>query len=207
MEFMKDILEKGGPVMWPLLVCSLVSLTFVIERVIFWCRFALRRDRSVEEKIFSLCEDGNFEAADEESTRSQDAYSRILSAGIRHRQHGMEEAVQVEAGRQVDRMKQGLGVLDTIVTLAPLLGILGTVTGIIESLDLLGESGAQDPRAVTGGIAEALITTATGLIVAVITLVPYNFLVARVQREARRIEEISARFYVVCRRHFRGQDH
>jgi len=84
-------------------------------------------------------------------------------------------------------MKAGLPVLDTIVTMAPLLGILGTVIGIIASFDLLGAAGIEDPKAVTGGIAQALISTAAGLTVALVTLVPFNYFVARTQREAERI--------------------
>jgi biopolymer transport protein ExbB len=106
----------------------------------------------------------------------------------------------VQANQEVERMKKGLGFLDTIVTMAPLLGILGTVLGIIQSFDLLGSTGIQDPKAVTSGIAQALITTAAGLTVALLTLVPFNYFVSRVEASARRIAKIGTQFEVACRR-------
>ena len=87
-------------------------------------------------------------------------------------------------------MKRYLSVLDTIITAAPLLGILGTVSGIIISFDLLGDAGIEDPKAVTGGIAQALITTATGLSIAIVTLLPYNALTRKVEKVTRHIEQL-----------------
>jgi biopolymer transport protein ExbB len=89
------------------------------------------------------------------------------------------------------RMTRYMGVLDTIITLAPLLGILGTVLGIIDSFDLLGARGARDPMAVTGGIARALITTATGLGIAILTLIPYNYFRAKSENALNEIEEVA----------------
>ena len=108
--------------------------------------------------------------------------------------------MQVAAENEIARMKRGLNVLDTIITMAPLLGILGTVLGIIESFDLLGMSGIEDPKAVTGGIAQALITTATGLSIALATLVPFNYLVSRVQKATKGLENVTTRFEVAYRR-------
>ncbi len=93
-------------------------------------------------------------------------------------------------------MKRGLSVLDTIITLSPLLGILGTVAGIIISFDLLGAAGLEDPTAVTGGIAQALITTATGLAIAIVALLPYNTLTRKVEKVTRHLEQLIT-FYEV----------
>ncbi len=87
----------------------------------------------------------------------------------------------------------GMNILDTIITMAPLLGILGTVLGIIESFDLLSLSGIQDPKAVIGGISQALITTASGLTVALATLIPFNYYSVRVGRATRRLEKTGTR--------------
>ena len=106
----------------------------------------------------------------------------------------MRESIEIAAEDEMERMKQGLNVLDTIITLAPLLGILGTVLGIISSFELLGDSGIEDPKAVTGGIAQALITTAAGLSIALVTLVPFNYFVAKVNKAAKEINKMTARF-------------
>ncbi|RMG60926.1 MAG: MotA/TolQ/ExbB proton channel family protein, partial [Deltaproteobacteria bacterium] len=102
-------------------------------------------------------------------------------------------AFEVAAQEEIEKMKRGLSVLDTIVTLGPLLGILGTVLGIIESFHLLGAMGIENPRAVTGGIAQALITTAFGLSVAIVSLIPFNIFVSKVERAASEMEKVGAR--------------
>jgi biopolymer transport protein ExbB len=125
---------------------------------------------------------------------SLDYVTRILVSGLNHRHQGLRESIEIAAEDEMERMKQGLNVLDTIITLAPLLGILGTVLGIISSFELLGDSGIEDPKAVTGGIAQALITTAAGLSIALVTLVPFNYFVAKVNKAAKEINKVAARF-------------
>lgn len=197
---LQNLFERGGPIMWPLVGCSLVSVTITIERVIFWWRQKRAFSSDRIERMLALAAAGDYgEAASADGT-GRDAASAVLAAGLTHREHGLTEAMQVEAGMRVEAMKQGLAVLDTIVTMAPLLGILGTVLGIIASFDLLGASGIEDPKAVTGGIAQALITTATGLAVAIVTLIPLNYFIARTQRETRRLEQLATQLEVAYRR-------
>jgi biopolymer transport protein ExbB len=200
MQFLQNLFERGGPLMWPLLGCSMIAVTVVLERCVFWLALRLRVNRSAVERVFELTEARRYADALEVRRVGRDPVGAVLLAGLRHRHHGLSEAMQVEAETQVDRMKQGLSILDTIVTLAPLLGILGTVSGIIESFELLGTSGIEDPQAVTGGIAEALITTAAGLAVAIVTLIPLNTFMARLQREARRLQQTATQFEVAYRR-------
>ena len=199
MEAVGDLFARGGPVMWPLFLCSLASLTVTIERLIFWSRDRFQRDDELVEKVFTLTVAGRFVEALEEGKGSFNSCVRMLLSGLKHREHGFSEAMQVEAENEIERMKSGLGVLDTIVTMAPLLGILGTVLGIIDSFDLLGASGIEDPKAVTGGIAQALITTATGLSIAIVTLIPLNYFISRVQRASRKLEQIGTEFEVAYR--------
>jgi len=185
--FLIALIERGGPVMWPLLLCSLLSVTIVLDRVRFWIR--LRRARA-DDRIAGILEHARSNACAEAialASGSSDAAVRVLVAGLNARASAPSEAMSTAASDEVSRMKAGLPVLDTIVTMAPLLGILGTVIGIIASFDLLGAAGIEDPKAVTGGIAQALISTAAGLTVALVTLVPFNYFVARTQREAERI--------------------
>ncbi len=200
MEFIQDVLKRGGPVMWPLLLCSVISVTVTIERILFWWREKRRQTRTDINQIFLKAEEGRYDTIAGMDCRKLDAAARMVRAGAMERSHGVIEAMEVEAGNEMGRMKLGLPVLDTIVTVAPLLGILGTVVGIIDSFELLSESGIEDPRTVTRGIAQALITTATGLTVAIITLIPYNYFVAKTEGEARRLEKIATQFGIVSKK-------
>lgn len=200
MGYAEELFVKGGPVMWPLLVCSIVSLTLTVERLIFWVRQGMTRDDELTSKVFSLTERCDYDGAIAAGRESGDVSVRVLVAGLEHKDHGLAEVMEMQAYREVGRMKKGLAVLDTIITMAPMLGILGTVTGIIKSFNLLGASGIDDPRAATSGLAEALITTAAGLIVALITLVPFNYFVARAQAASRMIEQTGTQFQMVYRK-------
>ena len=111
------------------------------------------------------------------TTCSRDATAGVLVQGLEHRSHGLSEGLQIAAQDELERMRRGMSFLDTIVTVTPLLGILGTVTGVIGAFESLGGGHVQDPvavKAVTEGIAKALITTAAGLTVAIPTLLVYN---------------------------------
>jgi len=198
--------QKGGPLMWPLLVCSLVSLTVTIERLLFWWRLRRGRDDGLLEDILVHTEAGDFASAVTAGGGTRDCAVRALAAGLAHRAHGLAEGLQVAAEDEIASMRRGMNVLDTIVTLAPLLGILGTVLGIIESFDVLAEAGIGDPRAVTGGIAKALITTAAGLSVAIMTLIPYNWLISVVERATRRLESATTRLEVAYRKGLEKSD-
>ena len=197
---MYDIFVKGGPLMWPLLFCSLVSLTISVERGLFWWRRDRRKNDKLIEDILSHTEKGDLNAALSIGNDTPAPVARILVSGLVHRDYGLRESMEAAAVNEIEWMKRGLNIMDTIITMAPLLGILGTVLGIIESFDLLGMSGIEDPKAVIGGIAQALITTAAGLLVAIITLMPFNYLVAKVQKTTRYLENITSRFEVAYRR-------
>jgi biopolymer transport protein ExbB len=105
----------------------------------------------------------------------------------------VSKALEVAAQGEVPVLKKRLGILDTIVTLAPLLGLLGTVIGMIGSFDIMSVGGIGQPHAVTGGVAEALIATATGLLIAILTLVPYNYFSTLAEREMEEIEHYGSR--------------
>ncbi|MBN1670429.1 MAG: MotA/TolQ/ExbB proton channel family protein [Kiritimatiellae bacterium] len=205
MMFVRDLFVRGGPIMWPLLVCSLVSLTITIERILFlWRERSRAHHDGLVHQILGRVEKGAYDQALALQGARVGAAARILLAGLADREHGLHESLELAAEAEIERMKRGLPILDTVITMAPLLGILGTVTGIIDSFDLLGKSGIQDPKAVTGGIAQALITTAAGLAIALITLVPFNYLVARVQRAARHFAQVATQLEMAYRR---GRDH
>jgi biopolymer transport protein ExbB len=194
---MIEMFIKGGPVMYPLLLCSVISLSVIIERLFFWIGVDRARSRALLEEVLELCPQGDWEAVRLKASGSKNYVIRVLISGILHRDYSLSKAMESAAADEVTRMGHFMGVLDTMITIAPLLGILGTVTGIINSFDMLGTQGAENPQAVTAGIAEALITTAAGLIIAIATLVPFNLFNARIERATRTIEKYATSFEIV----------
>jgi len=193
---MYELMLKGGIIMWPLLACSIVALAVVFERLLFWLLIGIRKNQSLINRIFTLTEAGDFDTAIQKGKTSSCLVCRILTSGLAHRNYGLVQSLEAAATQEIEKMKRNLSILDTIITLAPLLGILGTVSGIIISFDLLGEAGIEDPKAVTGGIAQALITTATGLAIAIVALLPYNALVRKVEKVTRHLGQLVT-FYEV----------
>lgn len=187
---MYELMIKGGPVMWPLLACSVLALAVVFERLLFWLIISRRKNQNLINRIFTLTETGDFETAIQEGEGSQCLVCRILTSGLAHRNYGLVQSLEAAAMQEIEGMKRYLSVLDTVITLAPLLGILGTVSGIIVSFDLLGSTGIEDPKAVTGGIAQALLTTAAGLAIAIVALLPYNALSRKVEKVTRYLEQL-----------------
>src|ERR671931_874 len=174
-----DKFHKGGPVMWPILIVSIIALTVVIERCFWWGGRWFRRDPKRIEKVFTAIENGDTAEASRLSRGSRDPVLRMLWNGLNHQHSSLEAALQVAAGIEIKRAGRFLVVMDTLVTLAPLLGLLGTVTGLIRSFSFLGNEELA-VQAVTAGIAEALIATACGLGIAIFSLIPFNFFTSRV---------------------------
>ena len=174
-----DKFHRGGPVMWPILLVSIIALTVVIERIFWWGGRWFRRDPKRIEKVFTAIENGDNTEASRLSRGSRDPVLRMMWNGLNHQHSSLQGALQVAAGIEIKRAGRFLVVMDTLVTLAPLLGLLGTVTGLIRSFSFLGNEELA-VQAVTGGIAEALIATACGLGIAIFSLVPFNFFTSRV---------------------------
>jgi len=163
--------------MYPLLFCSVITLAIIIDRIIFWLR--LRNGRRLE-LIARLCRSSQpgSNSADFNELK-QDVIGRILLVGIEndHSMAGWE--MKLAAKLELDGMTQYQGTLKIMVSLAPLLGIFGTVLGIIESFSLLGDHSLVDPIAASGGLAEALITTAFGLAIAMLSLIAFAIFQSR----------------------------
>jgi len=194
---MREIFISGGPVMYPLLLCSIMVLTVVIDRLIFWFRVDLNRNRPLVDEILELSRKGDWEAVRTRTLQNRDYVVRILVTGILHREFSMTKAMESAAADEIRRMRRFMGVLDTMITVAPLLGILGTVTGIISSFEMLGSTGIEHPQAVTAGIAQALITTAAGLGIAILSVFPYNYFNSRVDRASLNIEKYATSLEIV----------
>lgn len=185
--------------MWPLLIVSIVTLTVVLERFWFiWTESKLRNLEDVESFL------GNLEKKKETDaqtigSKSTDYVVRVLNYALEHRKVSFSNAYLQAANRELSRFSRGLSVLDTVITLAPLLGLLGTVTGLIHSFGLLGDQELEAPTALTGGIAQALIATAFGLVIAVTALVPYNYLNARLEQARRELEDTGTQMELLLR--------
>ena len=170
--------------MWPLLVLSIVALTVVLERLIFIAREKARRSAANVDEMLTQIEHSDLDAAANVGIASRDFVARALAYALTHRARSFSEAMLRAANWELKRFNRGLTILDTTITLAPLLGLLGTVTGMIRSFGMLGGAELGAPSAITGGIAEALIATAFGLGIAITALLPFNYLNARLE-EAR----------------------
>jgi biopolymer transport protein ExbB len=194
---MIDIFIKGGPVMYPLLFCSILSLTVIIERAFFWVREDMRHNQNLVDDVLELCRKGDWDAVREKVRGSKDYIIRILVSGILHREFSMTKAMETAAADEIKEMRHFLGVLDTMITVAPLMGIFGTVIGIISSFELLGTAGIEHPQAVTVGIAQALITTASGLGIAILSVFPYNYFNARAESAAQALEKYATSLEIV----------
>lgn len=181
---MIEIFHKGGPIMWPLLLVSVVALTVVIERLVFIALEKKNRNPALVGDILTKVENGHVDEAARLGDGSKDFVARALTYALTHREKSFSEAMLRSANWELKRFNRGLTLLDTAITLAPLLGLLGTVVGMIGSFNMLGGSELGAPAAITGGIAEALIATAFGLGIAITALLPFNYLNAR-EEEAR----------------------
>jgi biopolymer transport protein ExbB len=194
-----ELFIKGGPLMWPLLLVSIITVTVVIERLWFiWNEFKLRNHGDVESFLENLEKKNEVEARTI-GARSTDFVVRVLNYALEHRQISLANAFLQASNRELSRFNRGLPVLDTVITLAPLLGLLGTVTGLIRSFGFLGDQELQAPTALTGGIAQALIVTAFGLIIAVTALVPYNYLNARSEHARHELEDAGTQMEMILR--------
>jgi biopolymer transport protein ExbB len=173
---------KGGPVMWPILISALVAVAVVGERAFWWTRESARRDPQKLEQILAALENKDSAAAIKIAANSEDPVVRVIHHGLEHvgHSHGsLLGALQLAAGIELKRAGRFLMVMDTLVTLAPLLGLLGTVTGLMSAFLHIG-SAELSVTSVTGGIGQALIATACGLAIAIFSLVPFNYFTARV---------------------------
>ena len=168
--------EAGGPVMWPILLTALVAVAVVGERTVWWVRETSRRDPQLLEKLFAALENGDFREAARLSKDSNDPIIRMIWHGMNHFHSSLQGALQVAAGVELQKAGRFLTVMDTLVTLAPLLGLLGTVSGIFRTLLSIGSATVEGATGqITGGIGEALIATMCGLAIAIVSLIPFNY--------------------------------
>ena len=169
-----ELFADGGPIMWPIAVVMLVAVAVVAERLFWWLRAGAARQPAEVTRCFAAVETGRLDEAQAIAAGSQDPILKVVKEGLAHREGAFHGALQSAASAELRAGARFLTALDTIITLAPLLGLLGTVTGIMASFTSLGGTELAIDK-VTGGIGEALIATAFGLGIAIFTLIPYNW--------------------------------
>jgi len=191
LETTSMLMERGGWVMIPLLGMSILGVALVIERSYFWFSVNATARSPYLIRLSAALRQGEIDEARSLSNNDRSPFGGMVRSML---DHGGTEAATVEAMElQRPRLERSMVLISTIVTAAPLLGILGTVVGIIQSFQLLGgESTLTDPTDVAGGIATALITTAFGLIIALMMLFPYMIFRGLLDRTMGRMESIAA---------------
>lgn len=176
-----ELYKDGGPIMHPILVVALVAIAVVTERAFWWLRESAKRDAETLEKVLAVMEHGDFRAAVSLSKGSEDPVIRMIYRGLSHVHGSLTGALQVAAGAELKRAGRFLMLIDTCITVAPLLGLLGTVTGIMGAFGAVGGNELA-VEAVSGGIGEALIATAAGLGIAIFCLLPFNYFNERIAK-------------------------
>ncbi len=196
---MLELIQSGGILIWPLLLCSVISLAIIGER--FW---SLQKKRIIPEdlvkKVWEWNRTGLLDERHIETLRRGSPLGRILAAGLINRKRDrevMKESIE-EVGRHVAHdLERFLNTLGTIASISPLLGLLGTVVGMIKVFAVITAQGVGDPSVLAEGISEALITTAVGLTVAIPSLMFYRYFRGRVDELVVTMEQESLKLVEV----------
>ncbi len=179
---MWEIIQAGGPVMWPIILCSVGAAAIILERL--WTLQEKRViPRELTNKVWKLVETRTLTERHIEALEHNSPLGRVLAAGLANRDKGrelMKEVIEDTGRHVVHELERFLNSLGTIAAITPLLGLLGTVTGMISAFEAITTQGVGDARVLSGGIGEALITTAAGLIVAIPSLIGYRYLRGKV---------------------------
>lgn len=188
-----ELFERGGPLMWVIFVASVVAVAFFLERTRALARGRILPDQ-VRDALFKHLEVGDAQRALQLCRENVSVLSRVCESGLRSRAAGRARVKEVmeDTGRvEVAAMEWGTGALATVAAIAPLLGLLGTVTGMIKVFRDVAGADFPDISLLANGIWEALLTTGAGLTVAIPTYVAYRYLIGRVDGLARELEEVS----------------
>lgn len=208
---LNNLFKSGGVVMWPLLFFSVLAVALIIERITFWVRLSGRQNRVVRE-VLKFYRQGNVVSALDHLHNNADLpVARIFLAALELEEPTPEEfrlALESEAQGEIPLLKRFQNIFDTIIGLAPLLGLLGTVLGLIASFASLniGDVGGTQTAGVTSGISEALVSTASGLVVAIITLFFANTFRGLYIRQIAWIQEYGGQLELLYRRSYERGD-
>jgi len=200
-------LMRGGFMMYPLLVSGFISLVVIVDRFLLYRKIAL----SPAQKQTWLAEilAGKFTDVRKQSLEKFSPLAAVIAVGLQDPKQSKDLtdlAMKNQADAWVPILERRLEILDTIITAAPLMGLLGTITGMMASFQILSEKGINEPSAITGGVAEALIATATGLMIALLSLLFFNYfnqkvknLIAEMELASNQVMEATQRFAATAR--------
>lgn len=184
-------MNDGGPVMWPLLICSILGVAVAIERWLVLRNAQINVNEFLAKLRKSLLVNKSVRDGIKVCEQYRGPLASIMKAGLLkygQPKEDVQKTIETAAIHEMGRLENRLMILTTVFTVAPLLGFLGTVTGMINSFDALASQGLSNPGAVASGISEALITTAAGLIVALPIQLAYNYFMSRINKTVREIE-------------------
>lgn len=193
-----DYFHKGGLIMYPLLICSIVVVAITVERYLYFK--AADSGNDFAEKFCELLRNDQWQQAFDLSKSTTGDNARILSESMQRFVGGRKNIqgyIESEAGMSIARMRFRLSYLGVIVTMAPLLGLLGTIFGMISSFSVFDLQAGQ-PTAITAGIGEALIATATGICVAVLALCAHSYFAHRLDTMVTNMEECASKLLEVA---------
>lgn len=185
--------NEGGEWMWPVLICLIIGLAIAFERIISLNRADINTQAFLQ-RVKEALDEGGIPAAEEECAKTRGPVASVFQAGLLRADEGIdavEEAVVSYGSIEMSFLERGLVWLSLFISVAPMLGFLGTVIGMIEAFDAIESAGDISPRLVAGGIKIALLTTAFGLIVAVILQFFYNYAVSKIDRLVAEMEDAS----------------
>ena len=179
---MENIIVAGGWLMWPIILCSIAVIAISVER--FWTLNASKiAPKNQLAQVWSWLQNNQIDAAKLRELRQSSELGRILAAGLSNAQAGrevMKDSIQEAASQVIHAMERYVGALGTIAAVSPLLGLLGTVLGMIKVFVAIELQGTGNAGALAGGISEALITTAAGLCVAIPAMIMHRFFVRKI---------------------------
>lgn len=188
---MFDLLLKGGPILWVILSFSIPVLAIVVERLLYFRRIAADEDKLLA-RVKAAVEKGHFDEALAICDTVEAPVAGLIRAAIENRslsEADLKEAVRDAAVRELPPIEGAIQAVNVIANIAPMVGLLGTVSGIIQSFNVLGQFGAvSDPSVLAKGISEALLTTAAGIVIAVPSMVAYAWLAAQANGVITRLE-------------------
>ncbi len=201
-----ELFVHGGIIMWPILLVSFVAVTAVVERILFMVTESTRRQPALVEQMLAKVEEGDSAGAVAIGGQSKDYVARVLVYALTHREHSLTNAFTRAANQELNRFQRGIAVLDTCITISPLLGLLGTVMGMMNTFGALGDGDiAANAGKITGGVGEALIATAVGLAIALLGLLPYNVLNARVEEARHNITDAANALELTIKKEAHGR--